>query len=123
MEKVKLTKEEFIKRAMNGEVFELNGDKYFYDVNKTGPFRFNDSPLKEAWETIDGKNEFTVVEPETEIESWAEFLVYKSDTDRWLKTMHRSLDECKKYWESKNYSHHHEIEGTRIELPKVKKEK
>ena len=35
--KVKLTKEEFIKRSMNGDVFELDGFKYFYDNSKNIP--------------------------------------------------------------------------------------
>ena len=61
--KVKLTKEEFIKRSMNGEVFELNGCKYFYNENEKNPFRFEELGMDESWGDFNGENEFTVVEP------------------------------------------------------------
>lgn len=61
--KVKLTKEEFIKRSMKGEVFELDGYKYFYDNSKNIPFRIGDVGLYGGWVAFNGINEFTVVEP------------------------------------------------------------
>ena len=62
--KVKLTKEEFIKRSMNGEVFGLDGFLYFYDENEKNPFRFEELGMNESWGDFNGENEFTVVEPE-----------------------------------------------------------
>ena len=64
--KTTLTKSEFIRRAMNGEVFELDGNKYFYDESRNSPFRYDESPIKYAWDKFNGINEFTVVEPEPE---------------------------------------------------------
>ena len=61
--KVKLTKEEFIKRSMDGEVFEFDSYKYFYDENEKNPFRFEELCMNESWGDFNGKNEFTVVEP------------------------------------------------------------
>ena len=61
--KVKLTKEEFIKRSMNGEVFIFSGYKYSYDESKNNPFRIEDVGLNGGWEAFNGINEFTVIEP------------------------------------------------------------
>ena len=61
--KVKLTKEEFIKRSMNGEIFKHDGYCYFYDKEENIPFRCDDSYLHGYWGYFDGINEFTVVEP------------------------------------------------------------
>ena len=61
-----LTKEEFIKRSMKGEVFRINNSIYFFDKNQTV-----DSPLRvcnintpdisrgiSEWSIFDGKNKF-----------------------------------------------------------------
>ena len=61
--KVKLTKEEFIKRSMHGEMFEFDGYKFFYDSSKIIPFRVDDHDLRGLWCYFDGENEFTVIEP------------------------------------------------------------
>ena len=63
--KVKLTKKEFMKRSMNGEVFELDGYKYFYDENEKNPFRFEELGMNESWGDFNGENEFTVAKPKT----------------------------------------------------------
>ena len=54
MEKFTLTKEEFITRSMEGEVFIDNCNRYFYDSSKSSPFRVNDSALAGAWSYFDG---------------------------------------------------------------------
>ena len=61
--KVKLTKEEFIKRSMNGEVFELYDCKYFYDKDESNPFRLDGVDLINNWSQFDGVNKFKVVKP------------------------------------------------------------
>ena len=61
--KIKLTKEEFIKRSMAGDVFEESECRYFYDATKTIPFRFNEEDLLGNWDRFDGKIEFTLVIP------------------------------------------------------------
>lgn len=63
MEKAKLTKEEFIKRAMNGERFRFKGCEYFYDNTKQNPFRFDNAELYGNWCHFNGENEFEVIPP------------------------------------------------------------
>ena len=113
----KLTKEEFIKRSMTGDVFELNGEKYYYDSNENNPFRANDMSLNGYWYYFDGINEFTLVEPEPETESWAQFRAWSGK--HWVASelLFKTLEDCIELYDS--YQHHHEIPGTRIELPKV----
>ena len=61
--KIKLTKEEFIKRSMAGDVFEYIGCRYFYDATKIIPFRFDEEDLLGNWDRFDGKIEFNLVIP------------------------------------------------------------
>ena len=65
MTKFTLTKEEFIKRSMNGEVFihDLYNNKYFYDDKYTNPFRFNKEALNIHWDDLNGKDLFIVENP------------------------------------------------------------
>ena len=82
MEKIKLDKATFIKRAMNGDVFDWNGRKYCYDAEEKSPFRVNDSSMDYSWHNINGINEFTVVEPKPKTEEVFEYM-YKS-LDGWI---------------------------------------
>ena len=61
--KVKLTKEEFIKRSMAGEVFEFDSYKYFFFFFEKNPFRFEELGMDESWGDLNAENEFTVIEP------------------------------------------------------------
>ena len=101
--KVKLTKEEFIKRSMNGEVFELDGYKFFYNKDKTNPFRMEEQDLKGCWSYFNGETEFTVVEPEPKtkiVKEWMHkstvgknqwFIIDKLMTDKEAKEHFRVL--------------------------------
>jgi len=82
METVKLTKEEFIKRSMQGEVFEFHKGKYSYDSTKRVPFRVNDVNLDNSWDLFNGINEFTVVKPEPKTEEVFEWM-YKNSSGDW----------------------------------------
>ena len=58
-----LTKEEFIERSMNGDVFiDKNGNKYYYDYSLPTPFRFNNDRL-DSWWLLNGTNIFTLEKP------------------------------------------------------------
>ena len=70
MEKVKLTKKEFIERAMNGEIFAGKEFKYFYDETKDSPFRITnlksniESSIYSNWIIFNGENEFEIIPPQ-----------------------------------------------------------
>lgn len=118
----KLTKEEFITRSMAGDVFEFKGNTFYYDNNeKSNPFRLCQQALSSDWDKFNGINEFTLVEPEPEMESWAEFRVWNCNNNNWYKSsgLYRTLIEFKETYYQTRYSHHHEIEGSRVLLPKV----
>lgn len=69
MENFTLTKEEFIQRSMNGEVFiDRDGDRYFYDKTEVNPFRFNDTVLHSYWNRFNSKVLFTLEQPKPIIE-------------------------------------------------------
>ena len=103
MEKVKLTKEEFIKRAMNGERFRFKDCEYFYDNTKQNPFRLDDYELKVCWDDLNGENEFEVIpqKPKTKI---VKEYIYKTDNDYW-KVCDRlmSESEAKSYFTRANF--------------------
>ena len=83
--KVKLTKEEFIKRSMSGEVFKLNDCKYFYDAELDIPFRCDNSYLHGDWRYFNGINEFTVVEPKSKTKIVKEWIYnIPEDKNQWL---------------------------------------
>ena len=102
--KVKLTKEEFIKRITNGEVLVLDGYKYFYDEKEKNPFRIQEVGMNgdkyfydekeissfiideigidESWGDTDGLNEFTAIESKQKtkiVEEWmyVDYSTYK----------------------------------------------
>ena len=93
--KVKLTKEEFIKRSMNGEVFELDDFFYFYDSSKKNPFRVEDIGIDGSWGDFNGINEFTVVEPEPKTKIVKEWL-YKDVLNIWHISSNLFTDEKQK---------------------------
>ena len=83
--KVKLTKEEFIRRSMNGEVFELDGFFYSYDSSERNPFRIDDMVLDGYWDDFNGINEFTVVEPKSKTKIVKEWIYnIPEDKNQWL---------------------------------------
>jgi hypothetical protein len=101
--KVKLTKEEFIKRSMKGEVFELYNCKFFYDKDKTNPFRIEGDDLNGCWSYLDGINEFTVVEPELKTKIVKEWL-YKDVLNIWHISGNLLTDEeAKEYFKMPKY--------------------
>lgn len=70
MEPFALTKEEFITRAMAGEVFLDNNNRVFYDASEDNPFRYETNPLNGNWDLLDGKTKrFTLEQPEPKIEN------------------------------------------------------
>lgn len=83
MEKVKLTKEEFIKRAMNGERFRWNGGEFFYDNSKHNPFRLDDDALKGCWDYLNGENEFEVVQPKPKTKIVKEWMISSNNNNYW----------------------------------------
>lgn len=117
----KLDKETFIKRSMAGDVFDFDNQKYYYANTDNNPFRVNTFGIKDEWYNFNGINEFTLVEPEPEMESWAEFRVWNSTTETWYKapSMFQTLDDFKEKHYQDWYSRHHEIPNTRVLLPKV----
>ena len=103
--KVKLTKEEFIKRSMRGEVFELNGYKYFYDEKEINPFRIERMGMNGSWGDFDGVNEFTVVEPKSKTKIMKEWM-YSSNVikNQWcLVSRLMTADEAMDYFEALKY--------------------
>lgn len=99
MEKVKLTKEEFIKRSMNGERFLYNGDIYHYDDSRNYPFRSenlehsaNSADIIGCWNLFNGENEFEIVKEQPKTKIVKEFF-YKDSTGEYylggLKTEER----------------------------------
>lgn len=103
MEKVKLTKEEFIKRAMNGERFRFKGCEYFYDNTKQNPFRLDNDELYGNWCHFNDKNEFEVIQPKPKTIILKEY-IYKTDNDYW-KVCDRlmSESEAKSYFTRANF--------------------
>lgn len=81
-----LTKEEFIKRSMNGEVFINREDRYFYDKGEYDPFMVNNSALDGAWSNFNGKTLFTLEEPKPIIERRWRWL---SDTSKYTEVSAR----------------------------------
>ena len=69
MNQFTLTKEEFITRAMAGEVFiHTNTDTtLFYDNTKSNPFRADQSTIVESWVYFNGKELFTLEQPKPSI--------------------------------------------------------
>ena len=100
MEKVELTKSEFIRRSMNGEVFELNGQKYFYAESDEEPFRLDLDGLNGLWRSLDGINEFTVVEPEVEMITVYEWVVTKNKVDYYITNILYSEEEAYLEWDN-----------------------
>ena len=69
MEPFALTKEEFITRSMEGEVFVSNTSKFFYDTNFINPFRINEREIYSSWDLFDGETkQFTIEQPKPRIE-------------------------------------------------------
>lgn len=101
--KVKLTKEEFIKRSIKGEVFEFDGYKFFYDKDKTNPFRMEEQDLNGCWDYFNGETEFIVVEPEPKTKIVKEWL-YKDVLNIWHISVNLFTDEeAKKYFKMLKY--------------------
>ena len=113
--KVKLTKEEFIKRSMNGEVFELDGYEYFYDKDKINPFRIDECDLKGWWSYFNGKNEFTVVEPKTKTKIVKEWMYNSTGgISQWYIVDKLMTDnEAKEHFKE----HEHKPTGREFEVP------
>ena len=100
MEKVKLTKSEFIRRSMKGEAFELAGQKYFYDETIESPFRLNDDMLRSMWAELNGINEFTVVEPEVEMVTVCEWLVTHNKVDYYIAKVLCTEETANNKWDN-----------------------
>ena len=109
--KVKLTKEEFIKRSMKGEVFKHDGDIFYYDAKHINPFRWGDEDLKGLWVYFDGEREFTIVEPKPKTKIIKEFL-YLNNTNM-IETIWLSDNEVLKYFASSYYL----FTGREFEVP------
>ena len=122
MKTFKLTKEEFITRSMAGDVFEFRGNTFYYDNNeKSNPFRLCQQALSSDWDKFNGINEFTLVEPEPEMEFWVMFRIYDRIQKYWLDSarLFKTLQACMDCYSESHYFNHHEVEGSRILLPKV----
>ena len=67
---------------------------------------------------IDG---YSIYQERPKSESWAKYRVYNKDEDHWVEPsqLRKSLACFKDTYYMGNYSHHHEIEGSRIDLPVV----
>ena len=61
---VRLTKEEFIRRSMRGEVFAYETNKFHYDKTKYNPFRMDDNEMGDTWNIINTCTEFIVLPKE-----------------------------------------------------------
>lgn len=68
MKTTTLIKEEFITRSMAGEVFILEGCRYFYAPSKENPFRVDYAAIGSSWCYMDGITLFEVEEPKPIIE-------------------------------------------------------
>ena len=79
---VKLTKEEFIKRSMLGDRFIFNRFEYYFDTTEMNPFRVGRTELNYNWRFFNGRNEFTVVEPEPKTKIVKEWMC-KDDYGDW----------------------------------------
>lgn len=102
MEKVKLTNEEFIKRAMNGERFRWNGGEFFYDNSKLNPFRLDDDGLKGYWNYLNGENEFEVVQPKPKTKIVKEWMISSNKNNNYWSIVDTLLtdEEVREYYGS-----------------------
>ena len=114
--KVKLTKEEFIKRSMNGEVFELYDCKYFYDEKEINPFRIQEAGITESWGDFDGVNEFKVIEPKPKTKIVKEWMYKNMDDDtRWA--INSTLRPDKEALEAFKSNYIYQPTGREFEVP------
>jgi len=58
---VRLTKEDFIRRSMRGEVFAYETNKFHYDKTKYNPFRMDDNEMGDIWRMVNGYTEFILL--------------------------------------------------------------
>ena len=95
MEPFALTKEEFITRSMQGEVFISveYGTRFYFDPKYSIPFRVEESPLEEGWNLINSTNLFTVEPPKPKIERRWKYL--KNNRDG------RTMESAQYYSDSK----------------------
>lgn len=67
----------------------LGGYQYCYDSKESPPFRVkytekvNGAMTADSWSNFNGINEFTLVEPEPEMESWYCFRYYSQSNGTW----------------------------------------
>lgn len=115
------TVDEFIISVMSGKKWEYNKQVFHYDNREHIPFRIDNVSLVGEWLNITIQ-EFTLVEPEPETESWAQFRVYDLDADCWISPnrLYRTLKDFQEEWSESFCTSHHEIEGSRVMLPKLK---
>ena len=114
--KVKLTKEEFIRRSMNGEVFELDGFFYSYDSSERNPFRIDDMVLDGYWDDFNGINEFTVVEPKQKTKIVKEWM-YSEKNKYWcISNMLMTNKEAESFY-SKYTDYIYKPTGRELEVP------
>lgn len=76
--KTTLTKKEFITRSMEGEVFLLDGYRYFYDATKVYPFRINVNNLDESWKDFDGNILFEIEKPKPILERRWKYILHRN---------------------------------------------
>jgi len=106
MKTFKLTKGEFIKRSMAGDKFIYDNNIYYYNNDEKLPFRFDGTSLHEAWQFINGSNEFTLVKPKPKTEKqylwrynnlgdWKNTATYYSEKDSrddWVKLEYTEIE-------------------------------
>ena len=102
--KVKLTKEEFIKRSMDGEVFEFDGCRYFYDKKEDNPFRVGFVAINNNWRYFKGETEFTVIEPKSKTKIVKEWMYLLNESGMWyIANILITDEEAKKHFEMLKY--------------------
>ena len=58
---IRLTKEDFIRRSMRGDVFAYGTSKFYYDKTKYNPFIMDYNEMGDTWRMFDGYTEFTLL--------------------------------------------------------------
>ena len=70
---------DFIDSVMSGDVWEFDGDFYYYDETEVSPFRFNNSAMRHSWENV-LTEDFEFVEKSFMEERWRMKRVYNNFT-------------------------------------------